>query len=66
MPHNRSSNSPLDESETVPVLVQCFLTKSFKLTPTDIDILKGYMDEFEKANTQAKRKILEKSMGEIL
>ncbi|KAH9030531.1 hypothetical protein EDB85DRAFT_2245636 [Lactarius pseudohatsudake] len=37
----------------------------FKLSPQDVTILRGYMDEFEQADTQMRNKILEKAMGEV-
>ncbi|KAH9016363.1 hypothetical protein EDB84DRAFT_1567258 [Lactarius hengduanensis] len=39
--------------------------EGFKLSPQDVTILRGYMDEFEEADTQMRNKILEKAMGEI-
>ena len=39
--------------------------EGFKLSPQDVTILRGYMDEFEEADTQMRNKILEKAMGEV-
>jgi hypothetical protein len=39
-------------------------TNGFGITTQDATILKGYIDEFEKADTQVRNKILEKTMGE--
>src|SRR6266571_3848984 len=35
------------------------------LTPQDINILKEYVEEFEQADTQLRKKILERAMGDI-
>jgi hypothetical protein len=40
-------------------------TTGFKITPQDTNILDGYIDEFEKADTQTRNNILEKVMGEL-
>jgi hypothetical protein len=39
--------------------------EGFKLSPQDVTILRGYMDEFQEADTQMRNKILEKVMGEV-
>ena len=38
---------------------------TFKVTPEDAEILTEYLDEFDESNTAAKRKILEKAMGDL-
>ncbi len=35
------------------------------LTPQDINILREYVEEFEQADTQLRKKILERAMGDI-
>jgi hypothetical protein len=40
-------------------------TTGFKITPQDANILEGYMDDFEQADTQTRSNILEKAMGEM-
>ncbi|KAH8990031.1 hypothetical protein EDB86DRAFT_3193778 [Lactarius hatsudake] len=39
--------------------------EGFKLSPQDVTILRGYMDEFEQADAQMRNKILEKAVGEV-
>lgn len=40
-------------------------SSGFTLNAKDADILKRYLDEWKDANTQARRTIYEKSMGDI-
>ncbi|KAI9439083.1 hypothetical protein H4582DRAFT_2075741 [Lactarius indigo] len=39
--------------------------EGFVITPQDATILRGYMDDFEQADTQMRKNILEKAMGEL-
>jgi hypothetical protein len=39
--------------------------EGFYITPKDASILKGYLGEFQRADTETRKKILEKAMGEI-
>ncbi|KAH9036288.1 hypothetical protein EDB84DRAFT_1437709 [Lactarius hengduanensis] len=55
-----SSNSDDPSGPVVPPTQE-----GFKLSPQDVTILRGYMDEFEQADTQMRNKILEKAMGEV-
>ena len=38
---------------------------SFSITPKDASILKGYLEEFQSAKTDARNRILEMAMGEL-
>lgn len=38
---------------------------TFSITPEDATILKGYLVDFQKAETEVRKKILEQAMGEI-
>src|ERR1700744_1504117 len=40
-------------------------SKAFRIMPTDTEILNGYLDEFQRAETHARSTILEKAMGDI-
>jgi hypothetical protein len=40
-------------------------TEGFSITPQDAGILKGYLEDFQKADTETRKKILEKAVGEI-
>lgn len=40
-------------------------TNGFKITLEDANIFRGYMNEFEAADTQMRRRILEKVIGEV-
>ncbi|KAH9009513.1 hypothetical protein EDB83DRAFT_2322736 [Lactarius deliciosus] len=48
------SNAPIDHA-----------LEGVKLTPQDVHILKGYLEDFEKADTQTWNRILEKAMGDV-
>jgi hypothetical protein len=37
----------------------------FSITPQDANILKGYLEDFQKADTETRTKVLERAMGEI-
>ena len=39
--------------------------EGFSLTPQDASILKGHLEDFQKADTELWKKILEKVMGEL-
>jgi hypothetical protein len=39
--------------------------EGFTITPQDASILKGYLEDFQKADTETRKKILEKAVGEI-
>ncbi len=38
---------------------------AFKITPQDVNILKGYIEEFDQADTQMRSRLLEKAIGEV-
>ncbi|KAH9032407.1 hypothetical protein EDB83DRAFT_2319161 [Lactarius deliciosus] len=48
------SNAPIDHA-----------LEGVKLTPQDVHIMKGYLEDFEKADTQTRNRILEKAMGDV-
>ncbi|KAH9017641.1 hypothetical protein EDB85DRAFT_2155028 [Lactarius pseudohatsudake] len=58
---SESSSDSHEPSRPAPPPTQ----EGFKLSPQDVTILRGYMDEFEEADTQMRNKILEKAMGEV-
>jgi hypothetical protein len=39
--------------------------EAFTITPKDAEILKGYMDEFQRGDKQMRGTILEKAMGDL-
>ncbi len=39
--------------------------KGFAITPQDASILKEYIEDFQRADTETRKKILEKVMGEL-
>ena len=39
--------------------------KGFAITTQDANILKGYIEDFQKADTETRKTILEKVMGEL-
>ncbi|KAH9007560.1 hypothetical protein EDB84DRAFT_1447435 [Lactarius hengduanensis] len=49
-----SSDAPIDHP-----------LEGFKLTPQDVHVLKGYLEDFEPADTQTRNRILEKAMGDV-
>ena len=38
---------------------------AFIVTPEDADVLNGYLEEFRNSNTQEKRRLMEKAMGDL-
>jgi hypothetical protein len=59
------SNSSSGESEMPSGPAMHPPTDGFTITPQDTDILRGYVEEFENADSQMRNKILETSMGEL-
>lgn len=39
--------------------------EQFAITPSDASILNGYLEEFQKADTESRSRILERAMGEL-
>jgi hypothetical protein len=62
-PHGSDASSGESENHSGPIMHPP--TTGFKITPQDTNILDGYIDEFEKADTQTRNNILEKVMGEL-
>lgn len=62
-----SSDASSSEPEISSGLAQAMhpLSSDFKITTEDKSILMGYADEFERADTQMRRNILEKAMGKL-
>lgn len=58
-----SLNSSTGEPE-LPELTHLH-TEAFQITPNDAEVLKGYIDEFQYADTQMRNTILEKAMGDV-
>lgn len=67
MQSNTNSNSVSGEQEisSGPAKRPLANMNAFQVTPEDAEILTGYLDEFDESNTAAKRKILEKAMGDL-
>ena len=67
MESDTNSNSVSGEREipSGPVKRPPANMNTFQVTLEDAEILTGYLDEFDNSNTAAKRKILEKAMGDL-
>jgi hypothetical protein len=59
------TDSPSGESEIPPSPAMLPAGKGFAITPQDANILKGYIEDFQKADTETRKTILEKVMGEL-
>jgi hypothetical protein len=64
-PHTSDASSGESEIQVPSMPIMHPPTTSFKITPQDANILEGYMDDFEQADTQTRSNILEKAMGEM-
>ena len=64
----QSSQSPEPSSgeyEQPPSPVTDHVTDQFTITPQDSIILKGYLQDFQKGDTESWKKILERAIGEL-
>ena len=64
----QSSQSPEPSSgeyEWSPSPVADHVTDRFTITPRDSIILKGYLQDFQKGDTESQKKILERAIGEL-
>jgi hypothetical protein len=64
----QSSQSPEPSSgeyERSPSPVADHVTDKFTITPHDSIILKGYLQDFQKGDTESRKKILERAIGEL-
>ncbi|KAH8989762.1 hypothetical protein EDB86DRAFT_2831440 [Lactarius hatsudake] len=64
MQSDHLSGSSDGESEVSPPSIHA-LGDRFSISPQDARILKGYVEEFQKADTDTRKTILEKAMGEL-
>ncbi|KAH8988704.1 hypothetical protein EDB83DRAFT_2535347 [Lactarius deliciosus] len=64
MQSDHLSGSSEGESEVSPPSIHA-LGDRFSISPQDARILKGYVEEFQKADTDTRKTILEKAMGEL-
>jgi hypothetical protein len=60
-----NSNASSGEPEIPSGHIMGAPTTGFTITPQDANILKGYMSDFELADTPTRSNILEKAMGEL-
>jgi hypothetical protein len=65
MPSAHISDLSFGESEHPSGPEPLLAAEGFSLTPQDASILKEHLEDFQKADTELRKKILEKVMGEL-